>query len=172
MSNCKRVHQKIHRFRSTIGSLKASVCNRGAMFVNRLFLGNSVLHHDQTIYSPGGTFAYQVVGPYCRLYDREQLPWPSCSLSWLGKQPSWRRVGRRFVLDVGSKNHPTYAVRLLGQDAASEPMLLTLYWLNLSASERQWWYGKKPGSAVVPKPAPVDAAVPEAEPACLVGELV
>jgi hypothetical protein len=172
MNSCKRVHQKIHRLRSMIGSLKASVCNRGVLFVNSMILGSPVLRQGQIIHSPGGTFAYQVVGPCCRLYDREQLPWPSCSLSWRGKQPSWRRVGRRFILDVGSRNHPTYAVRLLGQDAASEPMLLTLYWLDLSASDREWWYGKKPGSAVVATPAPVPASVPEAEPACLVGGLV
>jgi len=153
-----------------IGSLKASIANRGVMLLSRLILGNPVLRQNQVIHSPGGTFAYQVIGPCCRLYDREQLPWPSCSLSWRGKQPSWRRVGRRFVLDVGSKNHPTYAVRLLGQDAA-EPMLLTLYWLDLSSSEREWWYGKKPGATVVAKPASVPLAVPEAEPACLVGEL-
>lgn len=171
MNGCKRVYQKIYRLRSVIGRLKASVYNRGAMFVNRLTLGNSVLRHNQVIHSPGGTFAYQVVGPCCRLYDREKLPWPSCSLSWRGKQPSWRRVGRRFVLDVGSRNYPTYAVRLLGQDASAEPMSLTLYWLNLSATEREWWYGRKPGSAVVAKPTPVHTSVPEAEPACLVGEL-
>lgn len=166
MNNCKRVHQKIHRLQSTIGSLKASVCNRGAMFVNKLFLGDSVLRHDQVIHSPGGTFAYQIIGPCCRLYDRENLPWPSCSLIWRGKQPSWRRVGRRFILDVGSKNHPTYAVRLLGQDSAVESMLLTLYWLDLSSSEREWWYGRKPGSAVVANPA--SDSVPVAELACLV----
>lgn len=171
MNSCKRVHQKIYRLRSAVRSVKASGFNRGVMLINRLIQGNSVLHHDQVIYSPGGTFAYQVVGPCCRLYDREQLPWPSCSLSWRGKQPSWRRVGRRFVLDVGSRNRSSYAVRLLGQDAA-EPMLLTLYWLDLSASERHWWYGRKPGSAVVAKPASVPVAVPETEPACLVGELV
>jgi len=141
------------------------------MLLNRLILGNSVLHLNQVIHSPGGTFAYQVIGPCCRLYDREQLPWPSCSLSWRGKQPSWRRVGRRFVLDIGSKNHPTYAVRLLGQDTA-EPMLLTLYWLNLTASEREWWYGKKPGATVVAKPVPSAASAPETDSACLVGELV
>lgn len=143
------------------------------MLINRLTQGDSVLRHNQIIHSPGRTFTYQVIGPCCRLYDREQLPWPSCSLSWRGKQPSWRRVGRRFVLDVGSKNHPNYAVRLLGRDAASEPMLLTLYWLNLSASDRDWWYGKKPGSAAaMAKHAPAPVAVPEAEPAFLVGELV
>ena len=44
------------------------------------------------IRSPGGSFVYEIQGPVCILYDREQLPWPCCSLQWRGKQPSWNRL--------------------------------------------------------------------------------
>lgn len=138
------------------------------MLVNKLILGDSVLSEGQILHSPGGTFAYEIIGPCCRLYDREQLPWPSCSINWRGKQPSWRRVGRRLILDVGTKNHPTYAVRLLGQDSTAEPMLLTLFWVNLSSSEGEWWHGRKPGSVGMPSQQILALpATPEAQPTVL-----
>lgn len=146
MNNCKCVNRRDRRFKSMANHLKAVILNQGMMLVNKLALGDSVLVEGQILHSPGGTFAYQVIGPCCRLYDREQLPWPSCSINWLGKQPSWRRVGRRFILDVGTKNHPTYVVRLLGQESTAEPILLTLYSIDLSTAEKEWWHGRKPGS--------------------------
>ena len=71
--------------------------------------------HGKRLRSPGGSFLYEVQGPVCRLYDREQLPWPSCSLQWKGKQPSWRRIGRRFVADlsVSHKNPTTTMLSLI-----------------------------------------------------------
>lgn len=137
-----------YRLKSLMQKTKSSVFNQGLMLVNKHLLGRMVLREGQTLHSPGGTFAYQIVGPCCRLFDREQLPWPSCSISWRGKQPSWRRVGRRFVLDAGTKSHPTYAVRLLGQDSRAESMLLTLFWVDLSTVEKVWWHGQKPGKTL------------------------
>lgn len=166
MNNCKCVDRRDRRFQSMTNQLKASILNQGMMLTNKYLLGDLVLREGQILHSPGGTFAYEIIGPCCRLYDREQLPWPSCSITWRGKQPSWRRVGRRYILDVGTKNHPTYAVRLLGQESTAEPMLLTLFWVNLPSSEREWWYGKKPGSAAVANQA--SDSMPVAELACLV----
>jgi len=42
--------------------------------------------------SPGGQFSFRVLGPCCRLFDREELPWPCCRLAWRSKEPSWRRI--------------------------------------------------------------------------------
>ena len=63
--------------------------------------------------SPGGHYSYRVLGPCCRLFDREELPWPCCRLAWRSKEPSWRRVGRRFVADLAARRCPSYAVELL-----------------------------------------------------------
>jgi len=109
-------------------------------------------------YSPGYHVCYRVIGPCCRLFDREQLPWPCCRLSWRGKEPSWRRVGRRFVLDIGTKNFPSYCVEILELSAAASPLVKTLYWVTLPQHVRDWWYtghlqatseqvGRAPGSS-------------------------
>jgi hypothetical protein len=97
----------------------------------------------QVFYSAGGHFCYQVIGPCCRLFDREQLPWPCCRLQWQGKEPSWRRIGKRFVPDMSTRNYPSYAVQILNQGIA-ETFVFTLYTAKLSATEREWWYSKKP----------------------------
>jgi len=94
-------------------------------------------------YSPGGHFTYRVVGPCCRLFDRAELPWPCCRIQWRGKEPSWRRIGRRFVADIGAKRSPSYAVEILNQEYGSEPVILTLYWEKLPAEVREWWYSKR-----------------------------
>jgi len=97
----------------------------------------------QIIYSPGGTFKYRVVGACCRLYDRECLPYPCCSLDWHGKQLLWRRIGRRLVPDVVAKRSPSYRVELV--DCPNwEPFVTTLNWLKLSPQQQQWWYAKRP----------------------------
>ena len=109
-----------------------------------------LLEHGQVISSPGGHFSYRIVGPCCRLFDREQLPWPCCRLQWHGKEPSWRRIGRRFVVDLATKGHPTYSVEILEQErvhrrvtgAVAEPMVLTLYWLTLPKPIEEWWYSR------------------------------
>lgn len=91
--------------------------------------------------SPGGQFSYRVVGPCCRLFDREQLPWPCCRIQWRGKEPSWRRIGRRFVADMSARRYPSYSVELLGyQSTTSAPFIITLYTERLSAEVQSWWY--------------------------------
>lgn len=71
-------------------------------------------HGDRFSVCKGSLFVYESLGPVCRLYDREELPWPSCSLQWRGKQPSWRREGPRYTRDLGAKNAPSYNTKLVG----------------------------------------------------------
>lgn len=97
---------------------------------------------EQIFYSPGGHLCYRVVGPCCRLFDREQLPWPSCRLEWRGKEPSWRRIGKRFIPDLATRNYPSYAVQILDQ-GISKMFVMTLFTTKLSAAEREWWYSRK-----------------------------
>ena len=92
--------------------------------------------------SPGGSFHYVVMGPCCRLYDREELPWPSCSLQWKGKQPSWNRVGRRFVPDMGASRCPSYSVRAYDQWGVSWEQVLTIYSERLTMQAKRWWYSR------------------------------
>lgn len=94
--------------------------------------------------SPGGSFVYVIEGPCCLLYDKEQLPWPSCSLVWRGKQPSWNRVGPRFVADLAASRRPTYSVRAVDHHGNMWYDTLTLYWVRLRTSEQKWWYWKGP----------------------------
>ena len=99
-----------------------------------------MLPNGKKIRSPGGSFVYQVSGPVCVLYDREELPWPSCSLRWKGKQPSWNRIGKRFIPDIAASRCASYAVE--GVDAAGNRwhQVLTLYSERLPRHERGWWY--------------------------------
>ena len=92
--------------------------------------------------SPGGSFAYKVLGPVCKLYDRDELPWPSCSLQWRGKQPSWRRIGRRFVRDLAASRCHSYSVRSVDSAGNEWTQVLTMYYIPLSKAEKEWWYGK------------------------------
>ena len=62
--------------------------------------------------SYGGQYSYKVIGPCCRLYDREELPWPCSRLAWRSKEPSWRRIGSRFVADMASRKCPSYSVQI------------------------------------------------------------
>lgn len=94
--------------------------------------------------SPGGSFSYVIQGPCCRLYDREELPWPSCSMAWKGKQPSWNRIGRRFVGDIAVKRFPSYAVIGIDKQGRTWEQVVTDYtYLNGSAM-RKWWYSNIP----------------------------
>ena len=103
-----------------------------------------MLENGQTFRSPGGGFVYEVIGPVCRLYDREELPWPSCSLAWKGKQPSWNRIGRRFVGDISTLRCPSYNV--IGRDryGATWEAVVTDYPYRLDNDERRWWNSKIP----------------------------
>ena len=101
------------------------------------------LQSGQVFYSPGGHFSYRVIGPCCRLFDREQLPWPCCRLQWRGKEPSWRRIGKRFIADISTKQAPSYCVEILGLEASEQAFVTTFYWVKLPQSVKEWWYSGK-----------------------------
>lgn len=103
------------------------------------------LSNGQIFSSPGCHFTYRVIGPCCRLFDREQLPWPCCRIEWHGKEPSWRRIGRRFIADLATRNSPSYSVEILGREA-HEPIVVTLYWLKLPQPLKEWWHSSKPST--------------------------
>ena len=111
---------------------------------NSLQLLQHPLQTGQIFYSPGGHFSYRAIGPCCRLFDREELPWPCCRLQWRGKEPSWRRIGRRFISDIAARKHPSYCVEILGQESLRQPLVLTLYTVTLPRSVQEWWYSKRP----------------------------
>ncbi|EKV02878.1 hypothetical protein Lepto7375DRAFT_5146 [Leptolyngbya sp. PCC 7375] len=93
--------------------------------------------------SPGAHLTYRVIGPCCRLFDREQLPWPCCRLQWRGKEPSWRRIGRRFIVDLATRRHPSYCVEIVGQGYRAQPIVVTLYMSPLSREMQNWWHTKR-----------------------------
>lgn len=105
-----------------------------------------MLDHGDSFNSPGGSFAYVIQGPVCRLYDREDLPWPCCRLSWRGKEPSWRRVGNRLVADIAVRRFPSYAV--LGCDRGGNGWegVVTDFTYELPERERGWWYARTPAT--------------------------
>ena len=107
---------------------------------------HTVLEHGSEHASPGGQYSYRILGPCCRLFDREELPWPCCRLAWRSKEPSWRRVGRRFVADLASRRCPSYAVELLQPGSRPTTTVLTLFSLRLAAPLQEWWYSKQLGS--------------------------
>nr|YP_002049327.1 hypothetical protein PCC_0701 [Paulinella chromatophora]ACB43117.1 hypothetical protein PCC_0701 [Paulinella chromatophora] len=98
--------------------------------------------------SGGGQHSFRIVGPCCQLFDRESLPWPCCRLAWHTKEPSWRRVGPRFVPDQGARRCPSYAVELLQPGARPTPTIITLFMRPLSVSLQEWWYSRQPSSIV------------------------
>jgi hypothetical protein len=93
--------------------------------------------------SPGAHLTYRIIGPCCRLYDREQLPWPCCRIQWRSKEPSWRRVGKRLTVDLSTRKHPSYCVEIVGQSYRSEPIVMTLYPVQLSTERQNWWHTKR-----------------------------
>lgn len=93
--------------------------------------------------SPGAHLTYRVIGPCCRLYDRDQLPWPCCRIQWRSKEPSWRRIGRRFTVDLSTRKHPSYCVEIVGQSYRSEPIVMTLYTDKFSSEQQEWWHTKR-----------------------------
>lgn len=101
------------------------------------------LQNGQVFSSPGGHFSYRVIGPCCRLFDREQLPWPCCRLDWHGKEPSWRRIGRRLIADNATKHSPSYCVEILDLNGSHQLLVITLYWIKLLPPVQQWWYSQK-----------------------------
>ena len=111
---------------------------------------SQILPSGSAFKSLGGRFGYRVAGPICRIYDREELPYPSCSLQWRGKQPSWNRVGKRFVPDIAAACCPSYQVE--GVDAYGNVWKapVTLYSEKLTPAMRQWWITRKPEAAPYP----------------------
>jgi hypothetical protein len=119
--------------------------------------------------SPGGQYSYRVLGPCCRLFDREELPWPCCRLAWRSKEPSWRRVGRRFVPDLAARRCPSYAVELLQPGARPTRTVITLFPQRLAPALQEWWYSKLPasleaGNLAPPPPPPPPAPLPAPAP--------
>lgn len=106
------------------------------------------LQPGQIICSPGGHFSYRVIGSCCRLFDREQLPWPCCRLDWHGKEPSWRRIGKRFIADIATKYSPSYYVETLEPKGSQQPFVITLYWVKLLPAVQQWWFFEKPSNTI------------------------
>jgi len=102
------------------------------------------------IRSAGGSFHYEVQGPVCILYDREELPWPCCSLQWKGKQPSWNRVGKRFVPDLAASRCHAYSVKAHDMWGTEWEQVLVMYDLRLDRRERSWWYWKGPSNQQPP----------------------
>ena len=110
--------------------------------------------HGSEHTSLGGQYSFRVLGPCCRLFDREELPWPCCRIAWRSKEPSWRRVGRRFVADLAARRCPSYAVELLQPGSRPTVTVLTLFALRLNAPLQEWWYSKQPASLEAENTAP------------------
>lgn len=121
-------------------SLRAQLHNNGIQYWNRVVWGTPILRPGQLLYSVGGTFIYRVQGACCRLYDREELPWPCCRLSWKGKEPSWRRIGRRLIPDLATKKSPSYVLVLLDKSCDPVQLTTTLYWMELDSRTQHWWF--------------------------------
>ena len=101
-----------------------------------LKLGDRVL-------SCGGSYEMRIIGACCRLYDREELPYPSCSMQWRGKEPSWNRVGKRFVPDMAARRSPSYCVVATDPGGGmNEPYVTTFFWQKLTKKEGEWWCSK------------------------------
>lgn len=102
-----------------------------------------IYEHGKKFRSPGSSFAYEVQGPVCRLFDREELPWPSCNLQWRGKQPSWRRIGSRFTPDIAARRCPSYSVHAVDATGLRWVQVITLYDHRLTPEEKKWWYSPR-----------------------------
>jgi hypothetical protein len=92
--------------------------------------------------SPGGNFIYEIQGPCCMLFDREDLPWPCCSLQWKGKQPSWNRIGKRFVPDVACSRSPAYWVKARDSWGNEWMQVVVVYYERLDDKLKAWWYSR------------------------------
>ena len=106
------------------------------------------LKHGQVFFSPGAHFSYRVIGPCCRLFDRETLPYPCCRLEWHSKEPSWRRIGKRLIADLATRNSPSYSVEIIGQ-ATQDPLVITLYSVKLPLPLKEWWISSKPSTSAI-----------------------
>lgn len=103
------------------------------------------LQYGDRIQSPGGMFLYEIVGPCCQLFDREELPWLSCNRLGRFKQPSWARIGKRFVADRSVTKRASYCVQQIdSSDSICSAPKVIIYWKELSKEEIDWWYSKPP----------------------------
>ena len=102
-----------------------------------------LLKYGDRIQSPGGMFLYEIIGPCCQLFDREELPWLSCNRVGRFKQPSWARIGKRFVPDRSVIKRASYCVQQIDTDGSisSSPKVI-IFWKELSKEEQSWWYSK------------------------------
>ena len=96
--------------------------------------------------SEGGQFSFRVLGPCCRLFDREELPWPCSRIAWRSKEPSWRRIGSRFVPDIAARRCPSYSVELLQPGSKPIDTVLTLFSRRFTPEMQEWWYSRHPRS--------------------------
>ena len=103
---------------------------------------SSIMEYGTVHPSLGGNFSFRVIGPCCRLFDREDLPWPCSRLSWRTKEPSWRRIGSRFVPDIAARRCPSYSVEILQPGSKSIPTTLTFFADKFTPSMQEWWYSR------------------------------
>jgi len=119
-------------------------------FVNSSFLANDdvdvLMEHGSIHSSPGGQYSFRVIGPCCRLFDREDLPWPCSRLTWRSKEPSWRRIGKRFVPDIAARRCPSYSVDLLHPGSKPAMTVITLFSSRFTSRMQEWWYSRQPRS--------------------------
>ena len=107
---------------------------------------DGLLEHGAICSSGGGQYSFRVIGPCCRLFDREQLPWPCSRLAWKSKEPSWRRIGSRFVADIAARRCPSYSVELLQPGFKPADTVLTLFSTRFTSNMQEWWYSRHPRS--------------------------
>lgn len=101
------------------------------------------LKSGDRFYSPGMNYEYEVIGAVCLLYDREELPYPCCSLEYKGKQPSWNRQGKRFIPNITSKDCETYNVKLLNHKCRNI-FTYSFSYYKINKEKRDWWITKLP----------------------------
>ena len=107
---------------------------------------DALMEHGSIYPSEGGQFSFRVIGPCCRLFDREELPWPCSRLAWRSKEPSWRRVGCRFVADIAARRCPSYSVEILQPGNKPTKTVLTLFSRRFTSDMQEWWYSRHPRS--------------------------
>ena len=114
---------------------------------------SQIIPHGSVFKSHGGRFGYRVIGPCCRLFDRNELPWPCCRLAWKGKEPAWNRIGKRFIPDMAAARCPSYQVEGVDAYGNTWTQSLTLYEEKLTVDLKQWWITRKPqasGDPILP----------------------
>ena len=107
---------------------------------------DALMAHGTIHPSEGGQFSFRVIGPCCQLFDREELPWPCSRLAWRSKEPSWRRIGSRFVADIAARRCPSYSVEILQPGYKPTQTVLTLFSCRFSSEMQEWWYSRHPSS--------------------------